>query len=36
MAYVDEILFGREVEQQLPRLVQKWVEKLSHPPENHL
>jgi hypothetical protein len=25
MGYVDEVLFGREVVERLPEIVQKWV-----------
>ena len=28
MGYVDDVLFGREVPEQLPAIVQRWVEKL--------
>jgi len=29
MGYVDEVLFGKEVAKELPRIVQEWV-KLSN------
>lgn len=26
MGYVDEVLFGREVVEELPRIVSEWIE----------
>ncbi len=30
MGYVDEVIFGREVEEAIPRLTQKWIKSLSN------
>jgi hypothetical protein len=33
MGYVDEVLFGREVMERLPRLVEEWLEQLEPSPD---